>query len=192
MPGTTSADRVLDAALELFAAQGPDATPVPAIAERAGVAVGTIYRSFEGKAELVNALFRRWKAELRDRLLAPRPEGLTPREEFAEWWGRLGDFAVEHPTALVFLELHRHGPELDDASRAIAAEVDVAAAAFVARAQAAGAMRAGDPADLVALAFGAFVGLAKARLDAGRPLDATLAADSEDAVWHLLAPPGSG
>ena len=38
---------ILEAALALFAERGYDGTPVPLIAEKAGVGAGTIYRYFE-------------------------------------------------------------------------------------------------------------------------------------------------
>jgi AcrR family transcriptional regulator len=50
-----SRDRVLDAAAKVFAAEGLDA-PMPAVAAAAGVGVGTIYRAFGSKEELIAAL----------------------------------------------------------------------------------------------------------------------------------------
>ena len=50
-----SRTRVLDAAARVFAAEGLDAS-MPAVAAAAGVGVGTIYRAFGSKDELVAAL----------------------------------------------------------------------------------------------------------------------------------------
>jgi len=50
-----SRERVLDAAARVFAAEGLDA-PMPAVAAAAGVGVGTIYRAFGSKEELIAAL----------------------------------------------------------------------------------------------------------------------------------------
>jgi AcrR family transcriptional regulator len=47
--------RVLDAAREVFAAHGADA-PVAAIAERAGVGMGSLYRRYGSKADLLREL----------------------------------------------------------------------------------------------------------------------------------------
>src|ERR1700757_2843738 len=49
--------RIGEAALRLFAEIGVDATPVPLIAERAGVAVGSIYRHYENREDLVRRLY---------------------------------------------------------------------------------------------------------------------------------------
>jgi AcrR family transcriptional regulator len=48
-------NRIIDAATELFIERGYVGTTVPAIAERAGVAVETVYRSAVGKAGLLAA-----------------------------------------------------------------------------------------------------------------------------------------
>jgi hypothetical protein len=70
-------------------------------------------------------------------------------------------FAAEHPNALGFLETQHHEPYLDAESRALAAEIDGAAVAYVRAAQADGAMREAPPEMLIAIAFGAFVGMVK-------------------------------
>jgi AcrR family transcriptional regulator len=51
-------DALLEAAKAEFAAAGVDA-PVRSIAERAGVGVGTLYRHFPLRSDLISAVFRR-------------------------------------------------------------------------------------------------------------------------------------
>ncbi|WP_329126534.1 TetR/AcrR family transcriptional regulator [Streptomyces sp. NBC_01465] len=51
--------RVLQAAEEIAASAGLDEMTISGVAERAGVSVGTIYRRFEDKEQLVNALTER-------------------------------------------------------------------------------------------------------------------------------------
>src|SRR5712691_447598 len=60
--------RIDAAALYLFAERGADATPVPMIAERAGVAVGSLYRYYANKEELVARLYAENYARLADEL----------------------------------------------------------------------------------------------------------------------------
>ncbi|HEV7712175.1 MAG TPA: helix-turn-helix domain-containing protein, partial [Asanoa sp.] len=48
--------RIIEAAREVFAAQGVHA-PVEEIARHAGVGVGTVYRRFPDRTELVEAVF---------------------------------------------------------------------------------------------------------------------------------------
>jgi AcrR family transcriptional regulator len=58
-------ERILTAASEVFAQRGLDAT-LDEIAHHAGVGVGTVYRRFAGKEELVEALFEQSVNELVD------------------------------------------------------------------------------------------------------------------------------
>jgi AcrR family transcriptional regulator len=59
---------ILDAAELCFATDGVDKAKMGAIARRAGVAVGTLYNYFDGRAELVTAVLERRHRELDDRL----------------------------------------------------------------------------------------------------------------------------
>ena len=95
-PATASARRVradaqrnlltlLQAAKEVFAEAGTDA-PVRGIAERAGVGVGTVYRHFPTRADLVAAVFAREIdacADAADRIAASHP----PFEALKSWMG---------------------------------------------------------------------------------------------------------
>lgn len=186
---------ILEAALALFEERGFDATPMPAIAERAQVGAGTIYRYFESKEALGNEVYRECKRALRQHLHARSAEGAqpgsrgsapTPREEFHTLWRGLRDFARQRPTALRFLEMHHHERYLDHESRVVAAALSADITGFLRRAQAADAVRPGDPALWIALAFGAFVGLVKEAEQGRFVLDEEAFAASEEAVWALL------
>jgi AcrR family transcriptional regulator len=181
-------DAILEAALDLFAAHTFDGTPVPLIAERAGVGAGTIYRYFDSKEALVNEVYRRWKLELKRRLVDEAPQGSPPREEFAHWWRALWSFATDHPTAFRFLETHHHEAYLDGESLAVGNAINEAAFAFARRAQKAGEARRIPPEMLVSMVFGAFTGLLKAGV---RPTPKVIA-ETEACAWQLLAPDSPG
>src|SRR5580698_1933898 len=51
-------DRVLEAAKAVFSAGGPDAS-LEAVAKRAGVGIGTLYRHFPTRENLFEAVYRR-------------------------------------------------------------------------------------------------------------------------------------
>jgi AcrR family transcriptional regulator len=53
-------DRLLDAAESLLKKGGPDAATVPAIAEAAGVAVGSVYRRFPDKDAVLRGVYERF------------------------------------------------------------------------------------------------------------------------------------
>ncbi len=136
-------EAILDAALALFCERTYDGTPVPLVAERAGVAVGTIYRCFADKEALVNAVYRRAKSDMRAELTRDVVAGLDAREEFHRWWRGLWRFATEQPLAFRFLETHHHEAYLDAESHAVGEAINRDAAAV----RAAGAGGGGDAAD---------------------------------------------
>jgi AcrR family transcriptional regulator len=83
-------DGLLKAAMEVFATSGVDA-PVREIAGRAGVGVGTLYRHFPQRSDLIVAVFRREIDACADDapvLAAQYPPG----EALARWMQRFVDF----------------------------------------------------------------------------------------------------
>ena len=83
-------DTLLQAAKVVFAASGVDA-PVREIADEAGVGVGTVYRHFPQRADLVAAVFRREMdacADAAPTLAAEHP----PFEALANWLQRYALF----------------------------------------------------------------------------------------------------
>ncbi|PBC76559.1 TetR family transcriptional regulator [Streptomyces sp. TLI_235] len=187
------ARQLIDAAIALFAERTYEGTQMPAVAQRAGVGVGSIYRYFPSKEALGNAAFQHAKRALLDELAAAMAEGGpagTIREEFGRFWRGFTRYAGARPDAFVFLEHQQHDTFLAPESLELAAEIDRIAADFIERGQRAGAIRDGDAAQLVALAVGAFTGLVKLHRADG--LGATAPADlaaAEDAVWALLHRP---
>jgi len=88
-----SAQVLLDAAAAVFVESGVDA-PVRKIAARAGVGVGTIYRHFPTRPELVVAVYRHQVEACADagpRLLA---ESSTPEAALRSWVAMFVDFLV--------------------------------------------------------------------------------------------------
>ena len=59
-------NRLLDAAEQLLEEEGLDAATVPAIAHRAGVSVGVVYRRFPDKDALLRAVWERFLARKRE------------------------------------------------------------------------------------------------------------------------------
>jgi TetR/AcrR family transcriptional regulator, repressor of fatR-cypB operon len=179
--------RLLDAALALFETRGFDGVAVPEIARAAGVAVGTVYRYFDTKEALVNALYRHWKRAYNDAVLAPLPDDLPARGAFASYWQRMTLFARTHPRAMRFMDLHHHAPYLDDESRSEGRAYAEVASDFVARARAEGVLGDLPPVLIVALMWGAAAGLVKFAGQGALSLDVESAQSMEDALWRAIA-----
>lgn len=83
-------DTLLEAAKEVFATSGVDA-PVREIAARAGVGVGTLYRHFPQRPDLIAAVFRREVDACADAAAALASEH-EPGEALARWLNRYTSF----------------------------------------------------------------------------------------------------
>ena len=85
-------ERLLDAAVELFAERGEDVS-LNAVAQRAGVGIGTLYRHFPDRDALIEEAYRAEVAHLSEAaeaLLAEHP----PDVALAEWMRRFVAYAA--------------------------------------------------------------------------------------------------
>jgi AcrR family transcriptional regulator len=83
-------DALLQSAMKVFATSGVDA-PVREIAEKAGVGVGTVYRHFPQRSDLIAAVFRREIDACAD--IAPvLAESHAPFDALARWMQRYAAF----------------------------------------------------------------------------------------------------
>ncbi|MER7946049.1 helix-turn-helix domain-containing protein [Streptomyces sp. NPDC096079] len=87
-------ERLLIEARAAFAAQGADA-PLEEVARRAGVGIGTLYRHFPTRADLLNAVFQEALAELLDRS-RELAEADDPCRALVEWLRALIAHAGEY------------------------------------------------------------------------------------------------
>ncbi|MGW4027584.1 TetR/AcrR family transcriptional regulator, partial [Streptomyces sp. NPDC005009] len=94
-------EALLDAAAAVFVASGVDA-PVRDIAARAGVGLGTIYRHFPTRADLIIAVYRHQVDACAEAGPALLTTSATPHAALGEWIGLFVDFLVtKHGLAAV-------------------------------------------------------------------------------------------
>lgn len=183
---TDKRDAIMKAALDLFVERGFHGTAVPEIAEKAGVGAGTIYRYFENKEALVNALYRQEKQNFAQRVLAEFPKQTMARELFRTMWMRMATFAAKTPKPFIFLELHHHAEYLDAESKALEQRMLALFTNVVVAAQARGELKDGPPHLLMAIVMGAFVGVMRSCVEiksAPGDADWTLA---ERCIWEAI------
>jgi AcrR family transcriptional regulator len=179
-------EAILEAALELFAERGFHGTTVPSVAEQAGVGAGTLYRYFESKESLVNALYQKWKQTLGAALMKGFPAAEPPRKQFAHMWKCLTAFAARHPKVMVFLELHHHGAYLDQTSRNLEEAVRAPAVAMVRHAQAQCVLKDLPPDLLIAIVHGAFVGILRAAREGHLAMSRENLEAAEACAWEAV------
>lgn len=83
---------LLDAAMEVFATSGVDA-PVRDIAEKAGVGVGTLYRHFPQRSDLIVAVFRK-EVDACAAAALTIAEQYEPGEALERWLNRFIEFVA--------------------------------------------------------------------------------------------------
>ena len=181
---------ILQAALEVFCEQTYGGARIEQIAERAGVATGTIYKHFPSKHALVNEVYRHWKARTREYSYAHHP-GMTARERFSAWVEQVCRFSEEHPLAHEFLMTHFHAPYLDAESLAAGDPMDQLAVRLMSQGQAEGAIRPGDPELLMLMVVGLFAGVAREMRTRGLALAGDVRAFVEECAWDLLRNPAT-
>jgi AcrR family transcriptional regulator len=76
--------RVIEAATGAAARGGYDAVQMRDVAAEAGVALGTLYRYFSSKDQLLVAVLSQWARELQRQLAAHPPKGATPADRVVE------------------------------------------------------------------------------------------------------------
>jgi AcrR family transcriptional regulator len=185
-------DAILDAALRTFTENTFAGSSMADVAQRAGVAVGSIYRHFPSKESLGSSVYQLWKGRALSALVAAVDPTAPSRTAFGQMWRALARFAAEHPAAFAFLEYQQHEAYVDDAGHATAQELTRFALGFIVRGQRAGEIRPGSPDMLMALAYGALVGFTREIQPDSTPpaADPTLVAEAEEAVWAMLRAAG--
>ncbi len=101
---------ITKAALELIAEQGFHGTPISQIARQAGVGVGSIYRYFADKDELIHAIHARLEEKMHLALAAEITEDLTNRDLFIQLVKVLVRHLADNPLEFKFLEQYFNSP----------------------------------------------------------------------------------
>jgi len=101
---------VIQAALELVAEQGFHGTPMAMIANRAGVAAGTIYRYFENKDVLIREIYACLEEQAWAVIKEEYPDGRPIRERFLHICRKLISYFLASPMEFRFVEQFHNSP----------------------------------------------------------------------------------
>ncbi|MBN9021380.1 MAG: TetR/AcrR family transcriptional regulator [Rhizobiales bacterium] len=137
---------LLDAAMEVFATAGVDA-PIRDIAERAGVGVGTLYRHFPKRSDLIAAVFRK-EVDACAAAAATIAAQYEPGDALERWLDRfIGFVAAKRGLSAA---LHSGDPAFEPLPAYLVTHHAPAAAGLLAAAAEAGRVRSDvKPADLL-------------------------------------------
>jgi AcrR family transcriptional regulator len=103
-------EAILQASLEIFAENGFHSSPTSEISKRANVGTGTIYRYFENKDALIEALHEEIDLRLRPSVNEGIDEDAPIRETILGILQRVYRFLLENPDEFKFLEMYYNSP----------------------------------------------------------------------------------
>ncbi|MFC8126865.1 TetR/AcrR family transcriptional regulator [Streptomyces sp. NPDC057302] len=101
--GEATADRLLDAALEVYATSGRPGFTVNAVTTAGGVSLGSLYHHFGSIDGLAAALYTRCMEQLFDEMIAALSRARTARTGVRALVTAYLRFTEEHPDAALFL-----------------------------------------------------------------------------------------
>lgn len=103
-------EAVIRAALDLVGEHGFHGSPMALIAERAGVAAGTIYRFFDSKDTLIKEIHASLEGQILAAVTRGYPAGGPVRERFLHIGRHLVGYFITSPLEFRFLEQFHNSP----------------------------------------------------------------------------------
>lgn len=101
---------IVQAAVELVGEHGFHGAPMAMIAERAGVAAGTIYRYFENKDVLITDLYQEIENNVQHRIMEGYATTFPFRARFLHLGTGLLRYFIEHPLHFRYVEQFHNSP----------------------------------------------------------------------------------
>jgi AcrR family transcriptional regulator len=103
-------EAVMLAAMELVGEHGFHGSPMAVIAERAGVAAGTIYRFFDSKDTLIKEIYASLEGQILAAVSLGYPSGSPIRARFLHTGRQLVRYFLGSPLQFRFLEQYHNSP----------------------------------------------------------------------------------
>lgn len=176
----------LQATLELIAEQGLQDTPMSQVAERANIGVGTIYRYFSNKDDLINALYIDIKSQLARAGIQGYSPDVPPPDALKLILRNVIFYFLAHPPAFWFIEQYENSPQITAATREEGVKLAEPIEDFFKRATAAGLLKDLPVELLGALMSGAVTSLTKLYLTGSFDINDGRLEPSLSAIWDLL------
>jgi len=110
MPTKNKRDDVIQATLEIIAENGFHNAPTSLIAKRANVGMGTIYRYFKSKDELIHAIYSERLNIVREYTLVDYDTASPLKERYLKLCRNIFDYMINNPLDYGFFEQYRNSP----------------------------------------------------------------------------------
>jgi AcrR family transcriptional regulator len=179
-------DDLLNAALKLIAGQGFHAAPMSQIAGEANIGVGTIYRYFKNKEELINALYLELRKRMADEIDKSQDTSAPVKTRFVNALQNLIRYLIEHPEEIQFTEQYENSPFITDETKAEIEKIASPISDLLILAQKEKILKPLPFAVLMAMFSGASMGLLKAYLR--KKSSPAKMNEAIEAIWDMLVP----
>jgi AcrR family transcriptional regulator len=176
----------LRATLELISEQGFNGTPMSQIAQRANIGVGTIYRYFSSKEDLINALYIDVKTRVVQYTMRNFLESMPVRESFLLVLHNIVDYYIENPAELFFIEQYANSPLITAATREEGSRMSRSLNNLFKRAEEENLLKELPLAMLSTLAYGATMSLVKLCLFSEVKFDEATVNAGVAAIWDAI------
>jgi AcrR family transcriptional regulator len=187
--GTATRGKLLLAAQELFASRGYHATTTALLADRTGIAEGTIYRHFDGKDALYSAVCRGVWERFESLALDPSSASEPARARLAATARRFIAEAAKNPSAVRLHDRPAEATALDEHARRARERLREALTQLIAAGKQEGSIRAGT-AELWSSLWIALIWSVCERVVNGEwTPDHPNVTAAIDAAWEMIASP---
>jgi len=179
-------EAIFYATLELISERGFHDAPASLIAREAGVGVGTIYRYFENKEDLIDELYKRLRLQLAEAMLVDYSVDLPLRERFRRIWLNTACYCIDHPLEMAFMEQYTNSPYLKPETAAVHADYFQPLHDFIENGVYEGVLKDLPPEIFASLTLDVAVSLAKKHRAGAIALDETVLERAVDACWDAV------
>lgn len=176
----------LEATLALIAEQGFHGTPMSQVAKKANIGVGTIYRYFSGKDELLNELYIFIKKRMTETILRNYSREKTVEENFKETMKEIVSYMAAHPLELSFHEQYANSPLITQATKEQGVHIMEPVKELFQQARSNRLMKDLPDEILFTLVTGAVFSLSKHYISSGTPIRDDVLTAETDAIWDMV------
>jgi len=176
----------LKATLELISEQGFHGTPISQIAEKANIGVGTIYRYFASKEDLLNALYIDVKTNSSRIILQSYSKDRPINESFKEVINSTVRYFIKNPTELSFMEQYENSPLITASTHEEVTRLIQPLCDLFKSAQEEALLKKLPFEILIALYSGSVISLAKLYKAGNVRLDEQVLSGGINAIWDMI------
>jgi len=113
-------EKILSAALQLIIERGLERTPMSMIADRAEVGMGTVYKYFKNKEDIINGIYVKLKEEEAETIFVNNSNLTDVKGTFDDYYERMIDYFLNNPLKFDFISQYAFSPIIKDKTQEVA------------------------------------------------------------------------